>query len=94
VAALGKEDDSGTPGPARNLSGNCLGQAALRREQWEQLKSNQCENRATWKEGKVDHQMLQAQLFEKKEWMNSLKERVMWYVYLLLCNDSANNTHC
>jgi hypothetical protein len=33
--AIGKEDDGGTPGPIRILSGNRLGRAALRREKRE-----------------------------------------------------------
>jgi hypothetical protein len=41
-----------TPGPAHTLSGNHSGQAALRREQREQLESNLRENRAMGKEGK------------------------------------------
>jgi hypothetical protein len=38
---------SSTPGPARTLSGSWLGQAALRREQRDQLESNHHENKAT-----------------------------------------------
>jgi hypothetical protein len=47
--------DGGTPGPARPLSGNSLGLAALRKEQREQLESNHRENRATGKEVEADH---------------------------------------
>jgi hypothetical protein len=32
-----KKDDGGTPGPGRTLSGNCSGQAPLRREQLERI---------------------------------------------------------
>jgi hypothetical protein len=45
----------GKPGPARTLSGNCWGRAALRREKQEQLETNHRENRATGKEGETDH---------------------------------------
>jgi hypothetical protein len=50
--ALGKENDGGTPGKARTLSGNRSGRAALRREQ---LESNHREIRATGKEGTANH---------------------------------------
>jgi hypothetical protein len=49
-----KEDDGGAPVPARTLSQNCSGRAALRREQREQL-SNHHDSRATEKEGEADH---------------------------------------
>jgi hypothetical protein len=49
-----RKDDGGTLGPARNLSGDRSGQAALRREQREQLGSNHCGNRVTGKEGEAD----------------------------------------
>jgi hypothetical protein len=52
---LGKEDDGGTPGPARTLSGNRSRPAALRKEQREQLDSNHRENRAKGKECEADH---------------------------------------
>jgi hypothetical protein len=44
-----KEDGGGTLRPAGTLSGDRSGQAALRREQREQLESNNCENGATGK---------------------------------------------
>jgi hypothetical protein len=50
-----KKDDGGTPGPTGTLSRNRSGLAALRREQREQLESNQHEKRATGKEGEADH---------------------------------------
>jgi hypothetical protein len=53
-AALRKGDDGGTPGLARTLSGSRSEPATLRREQLKQL-NNQCDNRATEKEGETDH---------------------------------------
>jgi hypothetical protein len=47
------KDDGGTPGPARIVSGNRLGCAALWREQQEHLESNHRQNRATGNEGEV-----------------------------------------
>jgi hypothetical protein len=52
---LENKDDGDKPWPARTLSGNHLGWVALKREQWEKLGSNHCENQATGKEGKADH---------------------------------------
>jgi hypothetical protein len=49
------KDYGGKPGPARTLTGNRSGRAALRREQREQLGSNRRANRATEKVGEVDH---------------------------------------
>jgi hypothetical protein len=51
---IGKED-GGTPGQARTLSGNHLGQATLRLVQREQFESNHRENWATGKEGGADN---------------------------------------
>jgi hypothetical protein len=50
-----KKDGGGTPGLTGALSGNHLGQEALRREQCEQLESNHLKNRATGKEGDANH---------------------------------------
>jgi hypothetical protein len=49
------KDDGGTLGPARNVSGNRSGCAALRREQVEQLESSHRENRGMGWEGEPDH---------------------------------------
>jgi hypothetical protein len=44
---LEKQDDGDKPGSTGTLGGNRSGQAALRREQQEQLESSHCENRTT-----------------------------------------------
>jgi hypothetical protein len=49
------DKDGVTPGPARTLSGNRLGRAALRREQRELFESNHREDLVTGKEDEADH---------------------------------------
>jgi hypothetical protein len=51
------KNDCGTPGLAHTLTGNHSGQAALRREQQEQLENNHSEKRATGKDGEDYHYM-------------------------------------
>jgi hypothetical protein len=53
TAPAGKDGDS-TTGPARTLSGNRLGQAALRREQREQLESNHHASRRDGRRGRSE----------------------------------------
>jgi hypothetical protein len=86
------KDNVGTPGLARNLSGNRSEQATLRREQREQLESNQRQNRATGKEDEADHRCHKhnprkrrngGMLFRK----NSFKDGAMYHVDPLLGND-------
>jgi hypothetical protein len=50
---------------------NCLGRAALRREQWEQLESNHHEKRARGKEGETEKS--QAHPSKKKKWRYTCK---------------------
>jgi hypothetical protein len=69
-----------------------MGQAALRREQQEQLDSNRPENRGVVNEGEASHRHHKHSPSEKKKWrytcrlfgMNSLKEGAMWHVDPLL----------
>jgi hypothetical protein len=55
ACTIRKKGDGGTLGPTGTLTGSSLGQAVLRREKQDQMGSNNCENQATWKEGKADH---------------------------------------
>jgi hypothetical protein len=81
-----------TPGPNGTLWGNHLGQAALRREQREQLNSKHVQTEPQverWDRSDITSTALEktwrypCRLFGK----NSLKEEVMWHTDLLLCND-------
>jgi hypothetical protein len=86
------EDDSSTLGPARNLSWNCSGRAALKREQREQLESKHREKPSHMEEGETKHIHRKHSLREKKKWRyfcrlfrtKSLKEGAMLHVDLLL----------
>jgi hypothetical protein len=50
-----KEDNGDIPRPTGTLCRNCLGWAALRREQWEQLERSHHEKPTHRKEGETDH---------------------------------------
>jgi hypothetical protein len=89
------KDDCGTSGPARTLSGNRPGRAALRREQREDWESHRRENRATGKEGETDHRRhLHSPRKSRNDGMpvgysgqTALRIGAMWHVEPSLGND-------